>query len=433
MADYLINKTDSSVPPVVVPEKRINNTSLDVTLLGKIKREYGEALNEDLLNILENFACPQMTTGTVRPDTSLTSKNQLQNPTDGQFWYNTTDGLMYHWAGTAWTPIASREGYAANWGQVVNGQQLPKPVSPITGRIFNYNECIWTVSPAIVLGKVAYLNCNTDDNATVNMRYRYSGSSEFFNGTVNYLIIGLGDNATSGPYPAFPSPSVTPSVTPTISLSPTPTPTMTVTPSVTLSKTAVPTPTPTPTMSATPPPSGTPTRTPVVSSTPVPSSTPAPTSTPTSTPTPTPRPALSTIIVGGDYSAASQVNTGAQVAAAVGFRNNGTVAYSQNRGGSTNKTQWLLSGNPGDYELAFISSWEAQFPGSSSFSTPAGANTHGNGNVWYDLGANGLSWSVSSTRDVVNMYVNFQIRRKNDSSQIVTGTISLYGQAGTPV
>lgn len=118
MADYFVHRTDTTAPDVTVPEKRLNTTSLDVALVGKIRLEYGEALNESLLNVLENFACPELVgSNPVVPDLSETSKTQLSNPTIGQFWYNSTRGSIFYWTGTQWQPIPQREGYAANWVQ----------------------------------------------------------------------------------------------------------------------------------------------------------------------------------------------------------------------------------------------------------------------------------------------------------------------------
>ena len=37
MADYFVHRTDTTAPDVTVPEKRLNTTSLDVALVGKIR------------------------------------------------------------------------------------------------------------------------------------------------------------------------------------------------------------------------------------------------------------------------------------------------------------------------------------------------------------------------------------------------------------
>ncbi len=279
MTDYNVNFTDANMNPITAPEDTVNRDSLDVTLFGRMFQNYGEEVNEDLLNILENFACPESELVTdeisAYPDTSQTSKTQLQNPVDGQFWYNSTRQSIYFYDGTKWVPVPKRGTYAANWGQVMHGQQLPKPVNQ-HGKVFDYDECIWSVSPASINGTIDSLNCNTDAIANVTMQYRYANTQGFTNGIANYLIVGIIGNMNSG----IILPPIQPSPTPTPSMSATPASTMTPTPSVTPTLTAYPTPTPTPTLSTTPTPTSGPTSTPAVSQT----STPVPSVTPTSAP-----------------------------------------------------------------------------------------------------------------------------------------------------
>lgn len=290
MADYNVHHTDINAPIIDVQGKRVDTTSLDVALFGKIRLEYGERLNEDLLNILENFACPQLEdSNPTVPDISQTTLNQLSNPTEGQIWYNSTNQTIYFWNSSEWVISELREANAANWGQIAHGEQLPKPVSPITGYTFQYNECIWSVAPANFVGKIGYVACATDANATVTMQYRLAGTDTIINGIANYLIIGLRGSASStGPFPTPPAPSPTMSVTPTL----TPTPTMTVTPSttpaVTPTRSATPSPSQTPAPSLTPSVTGTPVVTPTPSRTPAVSPTRTPLPTPPASATPTP-------------------------------------------------------------------------------------------------------------------------------------------------
>lgn len=56
MAKYLIRHTDINKQPIEVEEGSIDETSLDVALFGRIRLEYGERLNQNVLNILEKFA-----------------------------------------------------------------------------------------------------------------------------------------------------------------------------------------------------------------------------------------------------------------------------------------------------------------------------------------------------------------------------------------
>jgi hypothetical protein len=74
---YIINKTDGSVLTEVV-DGTIDQTTTDITLVGKNSTSYGELFNENFVKILENFA----------------NSTQPNNPLQGQLWYDTTEGRL---------------------------------------------------------------------------------------------------------------------------------------------------------------------------------------------------------------------------------------------------------------------------------------------------------------------------------------------------
>lgn len=429
MADYNVKYTDRSVSPITIPETEVNDTALDVTLFGRINPEYGEKLDEDLLNLLENFSCPENDTTTdfnnSSPDLSQTTKTQLHKPTIGQLWFNSTRSAVYYWRGDVWWPIPLREYVAANWGSIMDGQQLPKPVSPITGHVFDYKDCIWSVAPAAYIGKLGAASCSADANAVVTMKYRVSGTNYAISGLANYLIIGIRGNYNAGQiippieFTATPTPTVTP--TPEATITPTPTPTRASTPTITPTRTSTPANSPQPTVSRTLTPTPVASSTPAVSVTP----TPAPSVTPTATPIP-----ISSIILAGDYYANSNVATGATSGAGIGFLNNGAVGKSGLI--TSGPSQWLAAGyNASDFEVSFSASYYAAFPANSWYSTPAGNNTMGTPGAWYNLGTS-MAWSIGTTRDIVNMDVGYTIRQIS-TGRTVSGTISLSGISGTPI
>lgn len=310
MTTYNIKHTDNRKLPIEISTGDVN-TSLDVDLFGRIRLEYGEQLNQNLLNLLENFACPADTVSgelyPANPDLSQTSSEQLLNPVEGQLWYNSSNKHMYFWNSSEWVPLFLKNDKAANWGQISHGQAIPRPVSQ-DGYQFTYPECIWIVSPAYVPGKVDTLVCATDDSANVTMQYRFSGQGVITNGVANYLIIGIRGNNDAGvrqnpplitpspspsPTPSAtatppPTPSITPTRTPPVGASPTPTPTRSSTPQPSNSPAA-----PSPTPSATPAESSTPgssvTPTPTVTISPTPTNAPSPTPTPSPSPSPVPQ------------------------------------------------------------------------------------------------------------------------------------------------
>lgn len=276
MSEYYIRKTDITETPFVVEPKTIVRDKVDLPLIGEFQASYGQEVNENLLNLLENFACPEDPHSTTDedavPDIDMVSRNQLKIPTAGQFWYNSSRKLMYVFDGLAWNFIPNRGMYAANWGMLYHGEIIPKPVS-YTGKVFEYDECIWSVSPTMTNGMFDTINCNTDMDAKVTMTYRYAGTETIVPGIANFLIIGLED--------AHPGGGIRP---PPLQVSPTPTPTSTMTPT--------PTSTVTPSVTATVTPSITPTITPTVTSTATPTPTSSVTPTPTPIPSPTPTPSM---------------------------------------------------------------------------------------------------------------------------------------------
>lgn len=244
MTNYIVNYTNSDKTGITIPEGEIDSTTVDISLFGRIRLEYGQELNENLLHILEHFAAYQTSESAsyypASPDTTLTTNNLLSNPINGQLWYNKTQNRLFVWNIDEWRPLGLVGDYAANWGQITGGNYLPKPVSSATGHIFDYDECIWSVAPANITGQVDFLRCYTDANALVTMQQRFVGTNLFHNGIANYLIIGIRGNINLGELDvSVPEPTVTPTPTPTRTATPitsagiTPTPTVTITPTST--------------------------------------------------------------------------------------------------------------------------------------------------------------------------------------------------------
>ena len=82
---YIINKTDGTILTEIV-DGTINQTSTDLTLIGKNSTSYGELFNENFVKILENFA----------------NSSQPNNPIKGQLWYDTAEGRLKVYNGFTW-------------------------------------------------------------------------------------------------------------------------------------------------------------------------------------------------------------------------------------------------------------------------------------------------------------------------------------------
>ena len=75
---YRINRTDGELL-VDLTDGIIDNTTTNLTLIGKNYQGFGELVNENFVKLLENFA----------------STTQPTNPMTGQLWYDKQDQLSY--------------------------------------------------------------------------------------------------------------------------------------------------------------------------------------------------------------------------------------------------------------------------------------------------------------------------------------------------
>ena len=87
---YQINKTNGTIIATVA-DGQVDELSTDITLIGKNYSNYGDALNENFIKILENFA------DTKRP----------ANPITGQLWFDTTDTSLKIYSGKEFVPVSS--------------------------------------------------------------------------------------------------------------------------------------------------------------------------------------------------------------------------------------------------------------------------------------------------------------------------------------
>lgn len=271
MTDYNVKYTDKNKTPIVLVPKDINSDQ-DVTLFGRTRLNYGKEMNENLLHLLEKFACPEDSLNPGNPDLDVSTDSLLENPVEGQFWLNSTQNRPYFWDGTAWFPLGLLGDYAANFGILIDGSQIPAPVSE-SGYVFPMSECSWIVSPANLPDRVNYVFCNTNSSGGITMKYRLASGGSLISGCASYFIIGIRYNENGATLPPgitpspTPSPTRTPTPTPTPTNSSTPTPTPSITPSVTVTPTITPTRTVTPTVTSSVTPTITPTVTPTVTRT----------------------------------------------------------------------------------------------------------------------------------------------------------------------
>lgn len=185
---YTVQYTDKTKQPIIIEDEDIFE-ALGISLPGKNRIAYGQELQENLLHLMENFACPEDPNNPDNPDITQVYNGILSNPTEGHLWYNSTKKTLNWYDGAFWNPVANRDDMAANWGVIADGQQIPKPVSVISGKVFDYTDCVWIVSPYQLPTLTQGFNCTADDNAVVSMKYTSSGTQ--ISGNANYMIVGL--------------------------------------------------------------------------------------------------------------------------------------------------------------------------------------------------------------------------------------------------
>lgn len=193
---YEINHTSIATTPISVQD-HTKDASKPINFFGRGLEEYGKEMNESLLSILERFSCDESTTEPGKPANYVDSR--LDNPVYGQFWFNRSRAVLCYYDGEKWLELGDINMISANFGQITNGQRLPRPVSR-GGRLFDYNECIWSVSPSSIVGVTDYINCSTDSQANVTVEYRLAGETELTSGVANYLIVGIRGNINLGNY-----------------------------------------------------------------------------------------------------------------------------------------------------------------------------------------------------------------------------------------
>ena len=138
-SNFVLNWTDPSLPgkgPITLLPRVVDQTSSPLTLYGKGAPNYGQGLQENLLQMLENWCSPTppgiATTGqlwfnttsqmlmvygsdnswhTIKTDEILITSVKPSNPSLGQLWFDATATKeLYYYAGNnTWTPISAQQ------------------------------------------------------------------------------------------------------------------------------------------------------------------------------------------------------------------------------------------------------------------------------------------------------------------------------------
>lgn len=125
-----------------------NQQNSDLRLYGLGALQWGEGVNENLIRLAENFACPQKEAGDFNPATGLFDYNPttdpvlpkdsndlgpglgINKPVTGQQWFNTTDGSMYVFDGGSGSPTSG------TWTS--GSSTVASPIAPGTPRVGDF-------------------------------------------------------------------------------------------------------------------------------------------------------------------------------------------------------------------------------------------------------------------------------------------------------
>lgn len=103
---YNITKTDGS-PLVTIPDNTLNTTASSLTLIGRNAVNFGLAIDQNFVNLLQNFA-----------------KNTAPvHPLKGQIWYDTNLNGLRIYNGTAWKKVTPPFDGTAGTATVIIGPQ----------------------------------------------------------------------------------------------------------------------------------------------------------------------------------------------------------------------------------------------------------------------------------------------------------------------
>ena len=124
---YNVNYSDNSKTPLIVDDSSVNSQT-SVNLVGRKYSRYGEAISENFLHLLENFA----------------NGDAPQSPIEGQFWYDKTNNNMkYYTKNNKWQSFSNI--FTTDIQPITSDSRIGDIwVKPSTGKIHFYVNGTWT-------------------------------------------------------------------------------------------------------------------------------------------------------------------------------------------------------------------------------------------------------------------------------------------------
>ena len=138
---YTIKRTDGTTLAVIADGSA--NTTTDLTLIGKNYLNYGTALNENFIRLLESFA-----------NTTAPTK-----PLRGQLWYDTANSDVKIYNGTSWVYTSTKANTFIATGNITGGNLNTAGVLSVTGNANVGN--LGTGGLIVATGNITGGNLNT--------------------------------------------------------------------------------------------------------------------------------------------------------------------------------------------------------------------------------------------------------------------------------
>jgi microcystin-dependent protein len=166
---YSVNFTDEANKGNITVEDGAINTETSVNLPGRLTTDYGRAVNENFLHLLENFA----------------NASPPSNPVEGQLWYDTTQEVdqLKIYDGTNWVAAGGlkKGSFEPDISNSVKGDLW---VNTSTSQLYLYTGSGWLlVGPSTIDGAkagaiVEEIIDTTSNTRTVVVNYAYVGTTE---------------------------------------------------------------------------------------------------------------------------------------------------------------------------------------------------------------------------------------------------------------
>jgi hypothetical protein len=184
---YTINRTNGA-KITVVQDGTINNSSLDIVLIGKNYSGYGEAFNENFVKLIENFS------NTTRP----------KKPLSGQLWFDSTSKKIKVYNGSIFKSIGVIETERPQSGSNIGDLYY----NPTEKKLYVYDGATpWTlVGPQTIsasgISAISITDTNANSHSVIQALVDTTQAS-IFSATIPKFLVPVSNSFVHNNYPAI--------------------------------------------------------------------------------------------------------------------------------------------------------------------------------------------------------------------------------------